>query len=299
MRTVIQQAPWTATTRPRISPALARLVRSRTALLGLGILVVVAVMAVFAPALAPHDPRGVNVLNTLGPPAWAPRGNPAHLLGTDSLGRDILSRIIYGSRVSLLVGAVAVLIAGVVGALLGLISGYFGGTADDVIMRIAEIQMAFPFILLALLVMSVLGQGLLNIILVLGVSGWVPYGRVVRGQVLQLREKDFVEAARALGAGHWRIVFHHVLPNTLAPIIVIATFMVASTIVSEAALTFLGLGVEATTPTWGIMLAEGREYLQVAWWLATFPGLAIMLTVLGVNAVGDWMRDYLDPRLRL
>ncbi|MGQ0548682.1 MAG: ABC transporter permease [Armatimonadota bacterium] len=140
---------------------------------------------------------------------------------------------------------------------------------------------------------------MLNIILVLGVSGWVPYGRVVRGQVLQLREKDFVEAARALGAGHWRIVFHHVLPNTLAPIIVIATFMVASTIVSEAALIFLGLGVEATTPTWGIMLAEGREYLQVAWWLATFPGLAIMLTVLGVNAVGDWMRDYFDPRLRL
>lgn len=267
-------------------------------MVGIVILVAVLLMAVLAAWLAPHNPRAVDVLRTLVPPAWAPGGTAINILGTDSLGRDILSRIIYGARISLLVGAVAVLIAGVTGTFLGLISGYFGGMTDDVIMRVAEIQMAFPFILLALLIMAVLGQGLVNLILVLGISGWVPYGRVVRGQVLQLREKDFVEAARAIGAGRWRIVFGHVLPNTVAPIIVIATFMVASTIVSEAALTFLGLGVEATTPTWGIMLAEGRDYLQVAWWLATFPGLAIMLTVLGVNAVGDWLRDYFDPRLR-
>lgn len=283
----------------RTGVALARLVRSRTAVMGLAILVGVILMAFFAPWIAPHDPRTVDVLHNFGPPAWARGGDPSHLLGTDSLGRDILSRIIYGARVSLIVGTSAVLIAGVAGSLLGLISGYYGGAVGDVIMRIAEIQMAFPFILLALLIMAVLGQGLVNIILVLGISGWVPYGRVVRGQVLQLREKEFVEAARAIGGGHWRIVFRHLLPNTMAPIIVIATFMVASTIVSEAALTFLGLGVEASTPTWGSMLAEGRDYLQVAWWLATFPGLAIMLTILGVNAVGDWLRDYLDPRLRL
>ncbi|MGQ0569223.1 MAG: ABC transporter permease [Armatimonadota bacterium] len=283
----------------RTGVALARLVRSRTAVMGLAILVGVTLMAFFAPWIAPHDPRTVDVLHNFGPPAWARGGDPSHLLGTDSLGRDILSRIIYGARVSLIVGTSAVLIAGVAGSLLGLISGYYGGAVGDVIMRIAEIQMAFPFILLALLIMAVLGQGLVNIILVLGISGWVPYGRVVRGQVLQLREKEFVEAARAIGGGHWRIVFRHLLPNTMAPIIVIATFMVASTIVSEAALTFLGLGVEASTPTWGSMLAEGRDYLQVAWWLATFPGLAIMLTILGVNAVGDWLRDYLDPRLRL
>jgi peptide/nickel transport system permease protein len=272
--------------------------RSPRALVGLGLLAVVVVMAALAPALAPHDPRNGNLLITRKPPAWSAGGVRAHPLGTDSLGRDILSRIIYGARVSIVVGVVAVLIAGAVGVTLGLLSGYFGGTVDDVVMRVAEIQMAFPFILLALLVMAVLGQGLFNLILVLGISGWVPYGRVVRGQVMQLREKEFVEAARAIGAGTARILRRHILPNTAAPIIVIATFMVAGTIVSEAALTYLGLGVEASTPTWGTMLAEGREYVQVAWWLATFPGLAIMLTVLGVNIVGDWLRDVFDPRLR-
>jgi len=279
--------------------ALRRIARSPRALVGLGVLTVVLVMAVFAPWLAPHDPRNGDLLVTRKPPAWSAGGVATYPLGTDSLGRDILSRIIYGARVSILVGVVAVLIAGAVGVTLGLLSGYFGGIVDDVIMRIAEIQMAFPFILLALLIMAVLGQGLFNLILVLGVSGWVPYGRVVRGQVMQLREKEFVEAARAIGSSTGRILWRHVLPNTLAPIIVIATFMVAGTIVSEAALTYLGLGVEASTPTWGTMLAEGREYVQVAWWLAMFPGLAIMLTVLGVNIVGDWLRDVFDPRLRV
>jgi len=279
--------------------ALRRIARSPRALVGLGVLTVVLVMAVFAPWLAPHDPRNGDLLVTRKPPAWSAGGVATYPLGTDSLGRDILSRIIYGARVSIVVGVVAVLIAGAVGVTLGLLSGYFGGIVDDVIMRIAEIQMAFPFILLALLIMAVLGQGLFNLILVLGVSGWVPYGRVVRGQVMQLREKEFVEAARAIGSSTGRILWRHVLPNTLAPIIVIATFMVAGTIVSEAALTYLGLGVEASTPTWGTMLAEGREYVQVAWWLAMFPGLAIMLTVLGVNIVGDWLRDVFDPRLRV
>jgi peptide/nickel transport system permease protein len=285
--------------RPRARSPWRRLVRSRAAVTGLTIVSLIAFMALAARWLAPHNPRTVNVANTLKPPSWAPGGDPTHLLGTDSLGRDVLSRVIYGSRISLVVGVATVVIAGAVGVLLGLASGYSGGAVDDTIMRIAEIQMAFPFILLALLVMAILGPGLVNIILVLGISGWVAYGRVVRGQVLQLRSHEFVEAARAIGANHWRVVFRHVLPNAIAPIIVIATFMVASAIVSEAALTFLGLGVEATTPTWGIMLAEGRDYLQVAWWSATFPGLAITITVLGVNVLGDWLRDVLDPRLRL
>jgi peptide/nickel transport system permease protein len=276
-----------------------RVARSRAAITGLSIVGLVVVIAVTAPWLAPRNPRAVNVANTLRAPVWAQGGDPAHLLGTDSLGRDVLSRVMYGARISLLVGVATVVIAGIVGVLLGLTSGYYGGAVDDTIMRIAEIQMAFPFILLALLVMAILGPGLVNIILVLGISGWVAYGRVVRGQVLQLRSSEFVEAARAMGANHWRVVFRHVLPNTIAPIIIIATFMMASAIVSEAALTFLGLGVEATTPTWGIMLAEGRDYLQVAWWSATFPGLAITATVLGVNVLGDWLRDVLDPRLRL
>jgi peptide/nickel transport system permease protein len=276
-----------------------RVIRSRAAITGLSIVGLVIFMAIAAPWIAPHNPRAVDVANTLKPPSWAAGGDPTHALGTDSLGRDVLSRVIYGSRISLVVGVATVVIAGVVGVLLGLVSGYYGGALDDTIMRIAEIQMAFPFILLALLIMAILGPGLVNIILVLGVSGWVAYGRVVRGQVLQLRANEFIEAARAIGANHWRVVFRHVLPNAVAPIIVIATFMVASAIVSEAALTFLGLGVEATTPTWGIMLAEGRDYLQVAWWSATFPGLAITLTVLGVNVLGDWLRDLLDPRLRL
>jgi peptide/nickel transport system permease protein len=284
---------------PRAHSPWRRIARSRAAVTGLTIVSLIAFMALAARWLAPHNPRTVNVANTLKPPSWAPGGDPTHLLGTDSLGRDVLSRVIYGSRISLVVGVATVVIAGAVGVLLGLASGYSGGAVDDTIMRIAEIQMAFPFILLALLVMAILGPGLVNIILVLGISGWVAYGRVVRGQVLQLRSHEFVEAARAIGANHWRVVFRHVLPNAIAPIIVIATFMVASAIVSEAALTFLGLGVEATTPTWGIMLAEGRDYLQVAWWSATFPGLAITITVLGVNVLGDWLRDVLDPRLRL
>jgi peptide/nickel transport system permease protein len=204
--------------------------------------------------------------------------------------------MVYGARVSLLVGVVSVMISGTLGVSLGLLTGYFGGWFDDLLMRLADIQLAFPFILLMLAVLAVIGPGLRNLIIVLGITGWVTYARVVRGQVLSLREKEFIEAARSIGVKDARIIFRHIMPNLLGPVIVIASFAVASTIISEASLSFLGLGVKPTTPTWGMMLSEGREYVRNAWWLTTLPGLAIAITVLGINMLGDWLRDVLDPR---
>jgi len=272
--------------------------RNKTALVGAVILCIVIVTAVAAPLLAPHDPQAQDLASRLRPPAWSAKGSPANLLGTDHLGRDILSRIIYGSRISLLVGIVTVLISGAIGTALGLLAGYYGGKVDSAIMRIADIQLAFPFILLALSVMAVLGTGLKNVIIVLSLTGWVMYGRVVRGEVLALREKEFVEAARALGNRDRRVILRHILPNVVTTMIIMATLEVARVIIAESSLTFLGLGVEPMIPTWGGMLSDGREYLSSAWWVATFPGLAIMFTVLGINLLGDWLRDTLDPRLK-
>lgn len=198
-----------------------------------------------------------------------------------------------------MVGIVSVFISGTLGITLGLLVGYFGGWFDDILMRVADVQLAFPFILLMLAVLAVIGPGLGNLIMVLGITGWVTYARVVRGQVFSLREKEFVEAARSIGAGSARIIFKHIMPNVLGPVIVIASFAVASTIIAEASLSFLGLGVKPTTPTWGMMLSEGREYVRTAWWLTTLPGLAIAFTVLGINLLGDWLRDVLDPRMLL
>ncbi|OGL59960.1 MAG: peptide ABC transporter permease [Candidatus Tectomicrobia bacterium RIFCSPLOWO2_12_FULL_69_37] len=272
--------------------------RYKTALVGLVFLSALLLTALGAPLIAPHDPHKVSVADRLRPAAGMRGGSRANLLGTDSLGRDILSRLIYGARVSILVGLASVVISGMVGITLGLLAGFFGGKLDDLIMGLAEVQLAFPFILLAITVMAVLGPGLFNVIAVLGVSRWVAYGRVVRGQVLTVREKEFVEAARALGYPVYRVLLFQILPNITSPLIVIATFAVAGNIISESSLSFLGLGVPTSTVTWGSMLSEGREYLRVAWWLATFPGLAIMLTVLSINLIGDWLRDFFDPRLR-
>ena len=274
------------------------LARNGGGYLGALIVLVNVAVAVLAPTVAPHDPLDQDIARRLLPPSWLVGGSPEHLLGTDQLGRDILSRMIWGSRVSLLIGLLSVLISLPVGVAAGLVSGYFRGRLDDFVMRVADVQLAFPFILLAITIAGVLGPSPRNIVLILAAGGWVVYARLTRGQVLGLREKEFVEAARALGLGHVPLMLRHILPNVVTPIIVVATFSVAQMILLESSLSFLGLGVQPPTPSWGGMLSDGRGYITVAWWLMTFPGAAIMLTVLGVNFVGDWLRDLLDPRLQ-
>ncbi len=279
--------------------ALKRLARRRTALVGLGVVVIVLLAALFAPWLSPFDPLEQDINQRLKEPGWQTAAGRIHVLGTDHLGRDILARVIFGSRIALVVGLSAVLISGVLGMAIGLVAGYFGGKVDDFFMRLADIQLAFPFILLAIAVIAVRGPTLFNIILVIGVSSWVVYARVVRGEVLSIREREFVQAAIALGSRDGRVVVRHVLPNAFTPWLVVATLDMARVIVIESALSFLGLGVQPPTPTWGGMLADGRVYLSTAWWLATFPGLAIFITVLGINLLGDGLRDTLDPRLNV
>jgi len=278
---------------------LKRLARRRTALFGLAVVVAVVLAAVFAAWLTPFDPLEQDINQRLKEPGWRNAAGQVHPLGTDHLGRDILARVIFGARIALVVGLSAVLISGVLGMMIGLIAGYFGGKVDDFFMRLADIQLAFPFILLAIAVIGVLGPSLRNIIIVIGVSSWVVYARVVRGEVLSIRERDFVQAAIALGSRDGRILLRHVLPNAFTPWLVVATLDMARVIVIESALSFLGLGVQPPTPTWGGMLADGRVYLSTAWWLATFPGLAILVTVLGINLLGDGLRDTLDPRLKV
>lgn len=279
---------------PRLVTSLAR---NKMLTIGAVLLVVPVVCALLAPLLAPHDPAAQTLIMRLKPPSWL-GGDARFVLGTDGLGRDILSRLIYGARVSLIVGLTVVAIGGAFGTLIGLISGYFGGLLDAIVMRIVDVFLAFPFLVLALVVMALTGPGLTNVILVLGFTSWVPYARVARAKVLSLKEREFVEASKALAAGSWRVMLRHVLPNIFSSIIVIASSRVATAIVAEATLSFLGLGVGTATPSWGASLADGRTYLLVAWWPATLPGLAIMLTVLGINLMGDGIRDRLDPRLR-
>lgn len=289
-------------TRPqrRMPKFLHALFQNKLAVIGVVILIVMSFVAIAAPFLSDHDPEAGIIIDSKKPPFWAEGGSTEYLLGTDALGRDIYTRLLYGARISLVVGVAAVIVAGAIGISLGLIAGFYGGRIDDVIMRLADIQLAVPFILLAIAILAALGQGLDKIIITLGISGWVTYGRVVRGSVLSWRETEFVEAARAIGARNSVIMFKHILPNVVASIIVIASFAVASTILAEASLSFLGLGVPPDVPTWGGMVAAGRDYIITGeWWIYTFPGIAIMLTVLGINVVGDWLRDYLDPRLRL
>lgn len=285
--------------RRELKRAWRSMIEAKWPLLALFILLCVVFAAVMGPYIAPLDPNRQNIMLRLASPLTEGRGRVLFLLGTDGLGRDVFSRLLYGARVSLLVGISAILVGGTIGVVAGLVSGYFGGWIDDVIMRLGDIQLAFPFILFAIMFLVILGPGLTNIILVLGVGQWVTYARIVRAQTLSLREKEYVEAARALGDSTFSVIFRTILPNIMAPLTVIASFNVASVILSEASLSFLGLGVPPSVPTWGSMLAESRDQLLAnKWWLAFYPGIAIVMTVLSFNILGDWLRDFLDPRLK-
>ena len=274
-----------------------KLARHPMTLIGGLILLSVFGAAVFAPLVAPYDPARQSLIRRFTPPYWSKGGDIRFVLGTDQVGRDILSRILHGARISLLVGVSAVAVSLLVGVSLGLFSGFLGGRVDTVVMTVVDVTLSFPQLLLALAFVAVLGPGLGNIILVLGLTGWERYARVVRAEVLALREKDFIEAARAVGVGPVRMLWRHLLPNTFSSIIVMSTLQVAQAILQEAALSFLGLGTGSAYPTWGQMIALGRDFVTVAWWLPTFPGLAILLTVLAINLVGDRLRDALDPRV--
>jgi peptide/nickel transport system permease protein len=271
-----------------------RLRRHGLGWLGLALVALVVLAALAAPLIAPHDPARSDFAAGLKPP-----GTPGHPLGTDLLGRDVLSRVLYGARIALFIGLCTVLVTAVVGGVLGLVAGFFGGWPGTVLMRIVDVQLSFPFVLLALTINAIVGLGLRNIILSLSAAGWVVYARVVRGEVLSVKQRDYVQAAAALGTRRARILFRHVLPNVAPSIIIVASLQFSQFIVAEAAISFLGFGVQPPTPAWGSMLSESRDYLYVAWWLAAFPGAALALTALGINLVGDWLRDVLDPKFRV
>ncbi len=273
---------------------------SKTAAFGALIFALFLLIALLAPILTPHDPAQQDLTRRLAPPIGLgiEGASLEYPLGNDNLGRDILSRLLVGSRVSLVVGVSTILLASSVGSLIGAVSGFYRGLLDNIVMRIVDVWMAFPSLLLAIAFGAALGPGLFNLVLALSLTIWVVYCRVVRAEVLSIRERDYVVAARAIGASDLRIILRHVLPNVLAPILVISTLQMGVVIISEASLNFLGVGVQSTVPTWGGMLSDGREFMRDAWWLATFPGVAISIVVLGVNLLGDGLRDALDPRLR-
>jgi len=260
-------------------------------------LAVIVLLAAVAGLIAPHDPVNGNILDNLLPPLSASYDAVPFVLGTDATGRDVFSVILYGARISLAVGIVSVIGAGILGTAIGIVAGYFDGAVDEVLMRLVDVQLAFPFILLAIIIMFILGQGFANVIAVLIVTTWPMYARVARAEALRLRRAEYVLAARTMGASHLRIILRHLLPNAATPLIVVASAAVPQMIVLEAALSFLGVGMPPNVPSWGGLLASGRDYLSQAWWVATFPGLAIMLTVLSINILGDWLRDHLDPAL--
>ncbi len=271
----------------------------RFPLLSLAVLLFVLVTpAVFADYVAPHDPFKGNILERLQPPAWLEGGSWSHPLGTDKLGRDMLSRIIYGARISLTIAAISIVCGGLVGTTLGLLAGYFGGLWDHIIMRLVDIKISIPSILLALILAAALGPSYFTVIIVVALTLWTRYARLVRGEVLSMRSQDFVAKARVAGASTSRIILRHLLPNVVNTIIVLATLEVGVVIILEASLSFLGAGIPPPNPAWGLMVADGRALVINAWWLSFFPGLAILLTVLSMNLLGDWLRDRLDPKLR-
>lgn len=279
--------------------SLRSLWRLKWGIVAAGIMLLIVVSALCAPLISPYDPLEVDIRHRLGPPAWMEGGGSEHWLGTDQIGRDLLSRMIYGARVSLLIGVAAVVVSASIGVLLGLGAGYFGSRTDWIIMTIINVMLTFPFVLLALAVIAVLGPSLINMVIVLGVADWPLYARVIRAETLAIRERDFITAGRALGMSHLRIVFGQILPNLVSVIVVIATLQVARVIILESFLSFLGLGVQPPTPAWGNMLGEGRVYMLNSWWIAAFPGAAIFVTTLAINLMGNALRDWLDPHMKL
>ena len=287
--------PWYAG--PRVAQAMRRVRRYPVVSLSLLTFLLV-IPAVFAPYVSPYDPLKGSLARRLKPPVWEQGGSIEHPLGTDKLGRDILSRMIYGSRVSLMVSMVAIFVGGTIGTALGLMSGYFGGRVDSVLMRLVDISLSLPTILLALVLVAVVGPSFGTVITVLVVLLWARYARLVRGETLSIKERDFIARARVAGASHTRIMMRYILPNVVNSLLVLATLQVGYVILLESALSFLGAGLPRPTPAWGLMIADGRELIVTAWWVSMFPGLAIMLTVLSLNLLGDWLRDHLDPKLR-
>ncbi len=270
----------------------ARFFRDKLAVAGLAMVLFFFVVSLAAPLLAPYDPNVIDVAKVLQPPS------PAHPFGTDELGRDVLSRMIYGAGISLKVGFVAVGIAVIIGVLLGAVAGYYGGWVDILIMRLVDIMLCFPSFFLILAVIAFLEPSIFNIMAVIGLTSWMGITRLVRAEFLTLKERDFILAERAFGAGSLRIIFSHILPNAMAPVLVAATLGIASAVLTESALSFLGIGVQPPTPSWGNILTQGKEVLGVAWWMSVYPGLAILLTVLGYNLLGEGIRDAIDPRLK-
>jgi peptide/nickel transport system permease protein len=290
---------------PRLAPfiqsvaaTIREIARDRVALTAATLLVLIISAAILAPLLAPHDPGEIDILERLQPPLWAPGGSLEYPLGTDQLGRDVLSRLIYGSRVSLIVATCVVALAGLTGTILGVMAGYRGGRTDDIIMRLADIQTAFPGMLLVLLTLTIIGPGLVSVILVLTMTGWMVFARMARGQVLALREQQFLESAMAVGCTPRRIMFSHVAPNIASAVLTLAALETARVILVEAVLSFLGVGIQPPATSWGLMIAEGQTYLTTASWLVTLPGLAIATTVMAVNVVAGWLRTHADPTQR-
>lgn len=277
---------------PRWRDALRKLARHRSAMVGLVITAIIAALALLAPLIAPHDPLHQNLRQALAPPS------ATHWMGTDEFGRDIFSRILFGAGISLQVGLLVVFVSGVSGVILGLLAGFYGGWVDMVISRAIEILLAFPGLLLAIAIVTILGPSLVNALIAISIANIPRYARVTRGVVLAEKQRDYVAATRALGSRDGRLMFRHVLPNILAPIIVLATLGIASAILTAASLSFLGLGAQPPEPEWGAMLSTGRSYIRRAWWITVFPGLAIMITVLAFNLFGDGLRDILDPKTK-
>ena len=277
--------------------ALRSLRKSPTGMLGFILLAAMILVAVFAPFLETCDPRANALDAVMLPPAWCEGGSAAHFLGTDYIGRDIFSQIIDGARVSILVGLLAVVFSGSVGIVIGLVSGYFGGIIDAVIMRIVDAFRTIPTILMNLVIAMVLGPGIFTVIFAIGMTTWTTYARIIRGEVLSVRQREYVQSARAIGSKNARIIFTDIMPNVMSTFIVTCTSNIAQAIITESSLSFLGLGITYPTITWGSILSAGRDYVATAWWISTFPGIAICITCLGIMFFGDWLRDFLDPRI--